>query len=129
LHEAINYPDERIRSMNIDLQVLKSLSLKEKILSAVVLALVWGGIAVAMILSWLRIIDDPGTFFWGCIAGSFALAYLAVKKKKLDIVSLLTPVYGIIIFTCLDVTPNLLLQALYAASITALLIRIHQRFS
>ncbi len=115
--------------MDIDLQVLKSLPIKEKILSALVLALVWGGIVVAVLLSWLRIIEDPGTFFWGCIAGSVVLAYLAVKKKKLDIVSLLTPVYAIIIFTCLDITPNLLLQGLYAASITALLVRIHQRFS
>jgi hypothetical protein len=115
--------------MNIDLQVLKSLSHKEKILSAAVLALVWGGIVVAVILSDLRIIEDPGTFFWGCIAGSIVLAYLAVKKKKLDLVSLLTPVYAVIIFTCLDITPNLLLQVLYAASITFLLIRIHQRYS
>lgn len=115
--------------MNIDLQVLRSLSRKEKILSVAVLALVWGGIAVAVMLSRLGIIEDPGTFFWGCIAGSFALAYLAVKKKKLDIVSLLTPVYAVIIFTSLDIAPNLLLQTLYAASITALLFRIHLRFS
>jgi len=129
LHEAINFPNEQIRYMNIDLQFLKSISFKEKILSVVILALVWGGVVVAVLLSWLRIIEDPGTFFWGCIAGSIVLAYLALKKKKLDLVSLLTPVYAIIIFTGLEIAPNLLLQVLYAASITVLVIRLHMRFS
>jgi len=129
LHEDINFPNEQIRYMNIDLQFLKSLSFKEKILSVVILVLVWGGIALAVLLSWLHIIEDPGTFFWGCIAGSLVLAYLALKKKKLDLVSLLTPIYAIIIFTGLEITPNLLLQVLYAASITILLVRIHTRFS
>jgi hypothetical protein len=109
-------------------QDMLSLSLKEKILTAVILIFVWGGIVVAIALSRIGIIQDPGTFFWGCIAGSVVLAYLAIKKKKLDVVSLLTPVYAVIIFTCLDIAPNLLLQGLYAASITILLVRIHQRF-
>lgn len=109
--------------------IVRSLPLKEKTLSLIVLGLVWGGIGTALILSWMGIISDPGSFFWGCIAGSFVLAYLALQKKQLDMVSLLTPVYAIIIFTCLDINPNLLLQVLYAASITVLLIRIHMNYS
>lgn len=111
------------------LQVLQSLSWKEKILTAVILLLVWGGIVVAVTLSHYGIISDPGTFFWGCIAGTLVLSYLSLKKEKLDVVSLLTPVYAVIIFTALEIPPTLFLQILFAASITALVIRLHMQFS
>jgi hypothetical protein len=109
--------------------VWASLPKLERTLTIIILLLVWGGIAVAVLLSALRLIDDPGSFFWGCIAGSFILAYLARIKKKLDFVSLLTPVYALITFMGLEIKPTLLLQTLFAASLTVLLYRLHISFS
>lgn len=110
-------------------QIWASLSAKELLVSTLILILLWGGIAAAILLSRFQIINDPGTFYWGCIAGSFVLAYLAYCKKKQDFVSLLTPVYAIIIFLGLEIQPNLYTQALYAGSLTILLIRLHANFS
>lgn len=108
---------------------LSDLTLKEKILSLIVLIFVWGGIGAAILLSSLRMIGDPGSFFWGCIAGSVVLSYLAFQKKKKDLVSLLTPVYAVIIFMGLEIIPNLVLQTLFAITITLLLIRLHIRYT
>jgi uncharacterized membrane protein YjjP (DUF1212 family) len=110
-------------------QIWCSLSRREQILSILVLFLLWGGVAAAVLLSQGGIIDDPGTFFWGCILGSFVDAYLAYGKKKRDIVSMLTPVYAIIIFMGLELAPTLFLQVLYAGSLTVLLYRLHMNFS
>jgi hypothetical protein len=106
-----------------------SLPGREQVLSIVVLFLLWGGIAAAVLLSQHGIIGDAGSFFWGCILGSFVLAYLAYGKKKRDIVSLLTPVYAIIIFMGLEIAPTLFLQFLYAGSLTVLMYRLHVDFS
>ena len=103
--------------------------MRERTLTILVLLLMWGGIAAAVLLSTLHYIDDPGSFFWGCIVGSFVLAYLARIKKKLDIVSILTPVYSVIMFLGLEIKPNMVLQTLYAASVTVLLYRLHLQFS
>ncbi|PKL60419.1 MAG: hypothetical protein CVV33_02780 [Methanomicrobiales archaeon HGW-Methanomicrobiales-4] len=111
------------------LQLWGSLPKRERTLTILILLLIWGGIAVAVLLTTFRFIDDPGSFFWGCIVGSFVLAYLARIKKKLDIVSLLTPVYATIIFLGLEIKPNMVLQTLFAASMTILLYRLHMEFS
>ena len=103
--------------------------MRERTLTILILILLWGGVAAAVLLSALRIIEDPGSFFWGCIAGSFALAYLARIKKKLDVVSLLTPVYAVISFMGLELQPNMTLQTLFAASLTVLIYRLHMQFS
>jgi len=110
-------------------QVWASLPKRERTLTILILLCLWGGIAAAFLLSALRFIDDPGSFFWGCIIGSFILAYLSRIKKKLDIVSLLTPVYALISFMGLEIKPNMILQTLYAASLTILIYRLHMQFS
>lgn len=106
-----------------------SLPTRERILTYLVLALLWGGVCTSVGLFALSATNDPGSFIWGAIAGSFVLAYLAFIKKKRDIVSLLTPVYAMIIFTGLELPSNLLLQILFAASLTILVVRLHIRFS
>jgi hypothetical protein len=67
----------------------------------------------------------------GCVLASFLLAYLAYLKPKKDIVSLLTPLYAVLIFFNDSFDPTLLLpiQTLYAASITILVLRLNARFS
>lgn len=105
------------------------LSYRERTISLFVLILLWGGIAVAILLGSFNLIQDPGTFFWGEILGSLLIAYLAALKKKKDIVALMTPLYAIIIFTGLEIKPNLLLQVLFAASGTVILYRLLTKFS
>jgi hypothetical protein len=91
-------------------------------------ALAWGGILAGFLLPF------PGPFLpfgsLGCVLGSVAIAALAATRQRKDIVSLCTPVFALIIFvTPLETPPGLLMQVLYAATLTALLIRLEKRFS
>ena len=77
----------------------------------------------------------PGTTFllppgvWGCVIGSFLLAYLALRKPKKDLVALLTPVYAVLIFADESFRALIVLPILYAASLTILVLRLNARFS
>ncbi|HWQ66439.1 MAG TPA: hypothetical protein VN372_06175 [Methanospirillum sp.] len=122
--------DENMRSMTQSfMSSWDALSNREQILTYIVLFLLWGGIIVSIFLAFAGITSDPGSFFWGCLAGSVVLSYLAYIKKKMDIVSLLTPVYAVIIFLGLEIPVNLGLQIMFAGSLTILIIRLHTRFS
>jgi hypothetical protein len=87
----------------------------------------FGGVLFAWALPSLESL--PGTL--GCILASCLLAYLAYLKPRKDIVSLLTPLYAVLIFLNESLEPSLLLliQALYAASLTILVFRLNARFS
>ena len=68
-------------------------------------------------------------FSLGCLVGSCILAYLAWIRPRKDIVALSTPVYGVIFFVVpTDYSAGATLQLLYALSLTALLIRLKNRF-
>jgi hypothetical protein len=93
-------------------------------------AVSFGGILVAIALQQGGQIPDAGKFAWGCIAGSILLAYLAYIKPRRDIVSLCAPLYALLMFIApLEIQPNLILQALFAASLTILAVRLQLRFS
>ena len=65
----------------------------------------------------------------GCVLGSCILAYLAWIRQKKDIVSLTTPIYAFIFFVVpTDYLPGIVLQLLFAASLTILLVRLKYRF-
>ena len=84
-----------------------------------------------------------GIFFWvttasvdyrisilGCVLASWVLAYLAWMRPKKDIVALSTPIYSIIFFA-VPMEGNfsaVVLELLYAVSLTILLIRLKFRF-
>ena len=71
---------------------------------------------------------DPGV--WGNIIGSFIIAGIAYIKPRRDIVSLLTPVYALIIFLADDQIRGLLvLQVMYAITLTILAIRLEKLYS
>jgi hypothetical protein len=94
----------------------------------VVPALAWGGILARILLPFPPPYISFGAY--GCVLGSIAIAVLALGKKKKDIVSLCTPIFALIIFiTPLETRPGLLMEVLYAATLTALLIRLEKRFS
>jgi hypothetical protein len=87
----------------------------------------FGGVVVSQIAP--PILSAAGIA--GCFLASFLLALLAYRKPKKDIVSLLTPLYAVLIFANPDFDPMLLLQiqVLYAASLTVLVLRLNARFS
>jgi hypothetical protein len=109
---------------------IPQLSRTELVLSIAIPVTSFGGTAVGLALAGQGIIGDAGTFSWGCLAGSFFLAGLAWIKPRKDIVSLLAPLYAVIIFLlAVEVKPTVILQLLFAASLTILMVRLNIRFS
>jgi hypothetical protein len=65
----------------------------------------------------------------GCVLASWVLAYLAWIRPKKDIVALTTPLYSFIFIAIpTDVFSSMVLEVLYAASLTILLVRLKYRF-
>lgn len=85
------------------------------------------GVLAGGVVPSLRFVAGTG----GCVLASCLLAYLAYRKPKKDIVSLLTPLYAVLIFFNDSFTPSLLLpiQFLYAVSLAVLVLRLNARFS
>jgi hypothetical protein len=109
---------------------IQKLSQAELLLSIAIPVISFGGTAVGVLLAGRGIIDDAGTFSGGCLAASVLLAYLAWIKPRRDIVSLLAPLYAVIIFLlAVEVKPTVILQLLFAASLTILMVRLNIRFS
>jgi hypothetical protein len=103
---------------------------RDLLLSAGVPLASFGGIPVAIALANAGLIADPGSFAWGCVIGSALLAYLAYLKPRRDLVSLCAPLFALVIFVVPgDLRPNLLTQLLFAATLTALVIRLNRSFS
>jgi hypothetical protein len=89
----------------------------------------FGGILAAIFLQKTGAIANAGMFAWGCVAGSFMLGYLAYIKPKKDIVALCAPIYGVIFFLVpVEENRPVLLQFLFAISITILLVRLNRKF-
>jgi hypothetical protein len=65
----------------------------------------------------------------GCMFASWVLAYLAWIRPRKDIVALSTPIYSFIFFAVpTDLSSTLVLELLYATSLTLLLVRLKYRF-
>jgi hypothetical protein len=65
----------------------------------------------------------------GCMFASWVLAYLAWIRPRKDIVALSTPIYSFIFFAVpTDLFSTLVLELLYATSLTLLLVRLKYRF-
>jgi hypothetical protein len=88
------------------------------------------GITGIGILLWQRgFVFNYQFFSLGCILSSCILAYLAWIRPHRDIVALSTPVYAFIFFLVpSDDISWIVLQLLYAVSLTILLIRLKYRF-
>ena len=96
----------------------------------VVPAVSLGGIVLGALFSMQNnpVLANPGVL--GCIAASFILAIIAYLKPKRDIVALLAPMYAVIIFNPYsEFETGLLMQLLYALTITGVGIRLEKRFS
>ncbi len=104
--------------------------LQDRLLSIGVPLFSFGGIGVAIALGNAGLIDDPGRFAWGCVIASVLLAYLAYRKPRRDLVSLCAPLFAFLIFVLPgELQPNLLTQALFAATVTILTVRLNRLYS
>lgn len=111
-----------------DIFPFSNLSVRERFFSILVLLFAWGGIGIGYLLNSMGLIENPGSFVWGSVFGSVALCLLALLFEKKDIVSILTPVYAVIIFFSMELPLTILLQFLYALTLTAMLWRLVKNF-
>ena len=89
----------------------------------------FGGAGLALLVSGMGNTIDVRYFAIGCVIGSFLLAYLAWIRPNKDIVALTTPIYSFLFFVLpSDAAVNIILEVLYAASLTILLVRLKFRF-
>jgi hypothetical protein len=99
-------------------------------LSLAVPAVSFGSIILNVFLLEMGLITDIGPFGAGQFVASILLAILAWTMPRKDIVSLMAPIYALLIFVVpLDLKPNVLTQILFAASISVLVIRLNRSFS
>lgn len=89
----------------------------------------FGGVFLAILFQKLGISLDFHYTALGCVIASCILAYLAWIRPKKDIVALSTPLYSVIFFLLpTDNETQIILQLLYAVSLTILLVRLKYRF-
>jgi hypothetical protein len=89
----------------------------------------FGGAALAVIFWTTGAEIDFRLSILGCVLGSWLLAYLAWIRPKKDIVALTTPIYSFIFLAVpTDSFSAVILELLYAASLTILLVRLKYRF-
>jgi hypothetical protein len=110
-------------------QTLRITSFTILLLELAVPALSFGGALLALFFSGMGSTVDVRYFAAGCVIGSFVLAYLAWIRPHKDIVALTTPIYSFLFFVLpSDFAVNIILELLYAASLTILLVRMKFRF-
>jgi hypothetical protein len=89
----------------------------------------FGGAFMAILFQIQGISLDFRIPAFGCVLASCFLAYLAWIRPKKDIVALTTPIYSFIFFIVpTDYSTGIVLQLLYAVSLTILLVRLKVRF-
>ncbi len=89
----------------------------------------FGGAFLGLVFWMSGIQADVRISIIGCVLASWVLAYLAWMRPRKDIVSLTTPVYSFIFLGFpMDTFSVVILDFLYAASLTILLVRLKSRF-
>lgn len=90
-------------------------------------AISFGGITAGFIFSSNPVLTYSGVA--GCIVSSFILGAMAYASQKKDIVSLLAPLYAIIIFNpWSEYSTGYVMQILYSLTILVVTVRFVQRF-
>jgi hypothetical protein len=99
-------------------------------LEAAVPLLSFGGALLAILLWTLHVQVDFRITILGCVLASWVLAYLAWIRPKKDIVALTTPIYSFVFLAVpTDNFSVIILELLYAASLSILLLRLKYRFN
>ena len=87
----------------------------------------WRTLAVVVWMAGITL--DSRITILGCVLASWVFAYLAWIRPKKDIVALSTPLYSFIFLAVpTDTFSSIILQLLYAISLTILLLRLRNRF-
>jgi hypothetical protein len=95
----------------------------------IVPALAWGGILLFLAFPVQTPVLSLSLGDFGCILASVAIAVIAYGRKKRDIVSLCVPLFALFIFILpLEAKPGLAMDLMYAATLTALVIRLEKYF-
>ena len=85
------------------------------------------GIIIGIIFQNDPLLVNAGVF--GCILSSFVLGALAYVNPKKDIVSLLAPLYALVIFNpWSEFSTGLFMEILYSLTILVVVLRFRQRF-
>jgi len=88
------------------------------------------GIGIELLLSFVGFPYAIWAGIAGCVVASCILFYQAYIKPRRDLVSLFTPLYAFLIFIVPnDISSGLLVQTLYAVTITLLAVRVEKRFN
>jgi hypothetical protein len=89
----------------------------------------FGGALLAILFLIMGAPADFRISILGCVIASWVLAYLAWMRPKKDIVALSTPIYSFIFISVpTDTSSAVILELLYAISLTILLVRLKYRF-
>ena len=89
----------------------------------------FGGALIAILFLITGAQTDFRISILGCVIASWVLAYLAWIRPKKDIVALSTPIYSFIFIAVpTDSSSAVILELLYAVSLTILLVRLKYRF-
>ena len=89
----------------------------------------FGGAALAVLFWTTGATIDFRLSILGCVLASWLLAYLAWIRPRKDIVALTTPIYSFIFLAVpTDSFSAVILELLYAVSLTILLVRLKYRF-
>ena len=84
----------------------------------------FAGIAIGILL------DINYIGIGGCIISSFIVCGIALLKPRRDLVSLLVPIFAILIFNpWSEFNTGLMMQILFAATITVIAVRLEKRYS
>lgn len=88
----------------------------------------FAGIIIGIILPFDSFLKSIG--IWGCVISSFILCGIALLKPKRDLVSLLVPLFAILIFNpWSEYSSGPIMQILFAATITVIAIRLEKKYS
>lgn len=89
----------------------------------------FGGALFGIVIWNYDIAIDVHISIIGCLLASCVLAYLAWLRPRKDLVALTTPLYSIIFLGFpLDALATVILEVLYAVSLSILLVRLKRRF-
>lgn len=99
-------------------------------MEAAIPILSFGGAALAIIIWKFNIPVALWITILGCVVASCLLAYLAWIRPKKDIVALTTPIYSFVFLAApVDALSTIILELLYATSLSIMLVRLKHRFS
>ncbi|MEN6611035.1 MAG: hypothetical protein ABFC24_09330 [Methanoregulaceae archaeon] len=109
--------------------ILKLTIFQDPRIGYLVPVLSFGGTIAGILLTFLGFPIEIQYAAFGSVLGSVLLAILAFIRPRKDIVAISTPVYAVIFFVFpIGFLPGVVIQLIFAAGLTILLVRLQMRF-